>query len=367
MGRRWRRTRGGRRAGRCRRVLRRALRPAFLVPFLLVLGSGSLLSAGPAAAAGNGRFSIAPTSSATTQRTYFTPVLSPGVTTNDSVVVVNETTQPLTLDLYAADALTTKSGQFALQPNFKPRRAMGAWIHLPVSKVTVPARSGDVVPFTYHPPANVPPGDYAGGIVAEATAGTVTKRGPLRVQALDAVGTAVYGRVSGPLHPRLAVTAVSLTTTSPFSAQFGGAVDATVTYSITNTGNENLKPQVTVSLSPLLGGSPGTERVTLPQVLPGSTVTFSHTFDGVVPFGHLTATVTAHALGARGSGSVGVVVIPWGLVAVVVLLLLLVTYRRRRRRRRDRPGKPGDVPAGPGADDAEVATAGSAGSGARGP
>jgi hypothetical protein len=367
MGRSRRTTRGGWRAGRCRRVLRRVLRPAFLVPLLLALGSGSLLSTAPAAAAGNGRFSIGPASSATTQRTYFTPVLSPGVTSSDSVVVINETTQPLTLDLYAADALTTRSGQFALQPNFKPKRAMGAWIHLPVSKVTVPARSGDIVPFTYHPPANVPPGDYAGGIVAEETAGTVTKRGALRVQALDAVGTAVYGRVSGPLRPRLVVTAVSLTTTSPFAAQFGGAVDATVTYSITNTGNEDLKPQVTVSLSPLLGGGPGTARITFPQVLPGSTVTFSRTFDGVVPFGHLTAAVSAHALGAQGSGSVGAVVIPWGLVAVVVLLLLLVTHRRRRRRRRGRPGKPRDVPAGPGPDDAEVATTGSAGSGARGP
>jgi len=290
-----------------------------------------------AGAAGNGIFSIQPVSStAQHPRGYFTPVLTPGVVAHDQVVVVNESDKALTLDLYAAQALNTKSGGFALQPNFKPKKDMGAWIHLPYPTITIPAHSGDVVPFTYDPPAHVAPGDYAGGIVAEETHGTVTKAGAVRIQALLAVGTAVYGRVLGPLHARLAVTSVSVETTSPFVSNFAGPLDATVSYTITNTGNENLTPLASISLSPFIGNGPRA-RLTLPQMLPGSTVTFTHTFDGVNPLGHLTVAVAVKALSASGSGTAGTTVIPWGIVGIVVLAVLVMLLLWRRRHHRSPP------------------------------
>jgi hypothetical protein len=259
------------------------------------------------------------------------------VSTKTSVVVVNETDAPLTLRLYAADAYTSSSGAFTLQPPFKPKHHMGAWIQLPVDKITVAPRSGDIVPFTYNPPPDVASGDYAGGIVAEQTNGAVTKRGTVRISALEAVGSAVFGRVQGPINPRLAVSAVSVGTISSLATEFGGSVDAKVTYSVTNTGNKNLNPDVTVSLKPLFGSGPATEHVKLPQVLPGSTVTFTHTFHSVEAFGRLTATVVAHASGAEASGSSSTLVIPWALVAIVVILLLIIILRWRRRRNRRRP------------------------------
>ncbi len=300
----------------------------------------ALLGIGPASAAGNGRFSLSPVSEGTTTRTVFTPQLAPGQTSHDSLVVVNETSQPITLELYAADAYTARDGQFAVEPNFKPKKAMGAWIHLPVSQVTVPARGGEEVPFTYDPPGNVAPGDYAGGIMAEEKTGTVDRRGTVRVAVVDAVGSAVFGQVAGPLRPRLDVSSVSVSLKRTVASQFGGSVDADVTYSVTNTGNETLSPEVTVSLAPLVGGGPAPKRVRLPQILPGSTVTFSTTFAGVVTFGHLGATVTANAPGARATGAAGAVVVPWGLIAVVVLLVLALIVRRRRRARRRRATGP---------------------------
>ncbi|HUA95309.1 MAG TPA: DUF916 domain-containing protein [Acidimicrobiales bacterium] len=322
----------GRPRGRLRRVL------GFLVPVAGVAAAVALLLPGPmpASAAGNGKFSLAPVSLGTTTRTVFTPLLTAGQTSKDSLVVVNETSKPITLELYAADAYTARNGQFAVQPNFKPKKAMGAWIHLPISQVTVPARGGEEVPFSYNPPGNVAPGDYAGGIMAEEKTGTVDRKGTLRLQELQAVGSAVFGQVAGPLHPRLDVSAVSVSVHTTFASQFGGSVDATVTYSVTNTGNETLSPTVTVSLSPLLGGGPAPKRVKLPQILPGSTVTFAKTFDGVVPFGSLSATVTADAPGAKATGTASAVVIPWGLVAIVALVILALLLRRRRRRARQR-------------------------------
>lgn len=300
------------------------------------------VGAGPAGAIGNGDFSIAPASSSQFGRTVFAPVLSAGVIDRDDVVVVNETAAPLKLHLYAADAYTSRSGGFIVQPPYKPKRLMGKWIHLPISTVTVAPKSGDVIPFSYHPPAGVPSGDYAGGIVAAQVNGqSVQQKGTERVRAVEAVGVAVYGRVRGPLTPRLAVTGVSVSTHGSFGSEFGGPVDATVTYSVTNTGNQNLKPTVTVHLSPLVGSGQSARRH-LPQILPGSTVTFSRTFDSIVPFGHLTATVTATRIGVTSSGSGGSVVVPWGIVVVLVLLVALYVLRRRRRRRSGRlPGTDG--------------------------
>jgi hypothetical protein len=252
------------------------------------------------------------------------------VQSTDTVVIGNETHAPLTLHVYASDAFTTRAGGFALQPDYKPKKAMGAWIHLPVSHITIPPLNGDVVKFTYNPPANVPPGDYNGGIVAEETKGPVNKRGTVRVQSLYAVGVAVFGRVSGPLHPRLAVTKVAVHATRPLASQFGGPVKATVTYSVTNTGNQNLTPNIAVSLSPLIG-SAKTSHSKVSLLLPGSTVTLHKTFDSTLPFGHLSASVVAGSMGASSSGGARAVVVPWGLVVIVILLLFLLLFRRHRK------------------------------------
>ncbi len=235
---------------------------------------------------------------------------------------------------------------FALQPDYKPKKEMGAWIHLPVSQVMIPPRSGDVLKFTYNPPPNVPPGDYTGGIVAEETRGPVNKSGTVRVQSLLAVAVGVFGDVKGPLHPRLAVTGVTIKTTRSCVSQLGGPVDATVTYSVTNTGNQNLTPNVAVSLSPLLG-SGTTQHTRVALLLPGSTVTLHHTFKSVVPFGHLSTTIVAGSTSASSSGSVGVVVIPWALVVIVAILLILLLYRRHRRNKRREDGGTEDEPKDP--------------------
>ena len=354
---------GGRVGGGTLRVVLAVLVALLAVPVL------SVVAALPASAIGNGTFALKPVSTSPTNRAIFTPLLSAGIPEQDAVAVENLTTTTLSLYLYASDGYTDEQGSFALEPNFKPKVKMGKWIHLPVTAVTLPPKSGDVVHFTYNPPANAAPGDYAGGIVAEEEHGPVNKKGHVHVQVLKAVGIAVLGRVNGPLTPNLAVTHVTVTTTSPLVSQFGGPVDATVTYSVSNTGNETVKPAVTVSLSPLIGGAHKVH-VQMPKILPGSTVTFRHLFTSVVPFVVLSATVTAKADGVTATGSGKAVVIPWALVAIVVVLIVLFfVIRRRRRRRSEQSGTesgatpPGSTPAGPG-ESSEAAPPSAVGSGA---
>jgi hypothetical protein len=295
------------------------------------------VSSEPAGATGNGIFSIAPTTAPGSNpiqfRPFFNPQLQPGGSASDSVTVTNETASPMTLRLYAADAFNTSNGAFSIRPRYWPKNHMGAWIQLPIGLVTLPGHSADLIPFSYSVPSDVTPGDYAGGIVAEQTQSTPGQNGSVHIGVLQAVGVAVFGRVAGPLHPDLAVTAVSIGINRSIASQFGGAVDATVKYSVTNTGNQNLRPKVKVALSPLFGG--GQSHVAqLRQVLPGSTVTFVETFKNVVPFGYLSATVTANALGMQSTATSNSLVIPWGLVAILVILVVFVWWMIRRRRRR---------------------------------
>lgn len=329
-----------------------ALVSATLLAVAVVLPVGSVVFAPAASAAGNGLFAMSPASSpGAPPPQWLSPVLSPGVPSHDAFDLANLTKNTLDLNLYAADAITNTTGAFDVEPSYAPKKHMGAWIHLPVTTVSLPPLTGEKITFTYDPPPNVPPGDYPGGIVAVETTGSITKRGAVRVRSVQALGVAVYGRVPGPLHPSLVVTNVSLKTTSPLVSQFGGPVDVTVNYSVTNTGNESLTPIVTLSLSPLIGSGPR-GRVKMHQILPGSTVDLTHTFDTVIPFGAVSATVTVHAAHASATGSSSAIVIPWGLVAiVVVLIVLIVLYVRRRRRSRPEagggPAQPGGTPSGP--------------------
>lgn len=319
----------------------RVLLPAFVV--VAAASAGSVIAGeAPASAIGNGRISLAPTTSGGHARQVFTPVLTAGGTATDEVSVANLTTHQINVQLYAADAYNSPTGSFAIKPDFEPKVHMGKWIHLAVPSLTLPPLSGDLVPFTYEVPGNVAPGDYAGGIVAVQTTGAPINHGHVRFRAEYAIGVPVLGSIPGTLNPRLEVSAVSVTTTRPFASQFGGPVDAKVTYSVTNAGNEDLKPTITVSLSPLIGGGATFQQKLPAALLPGSTVTFHHTFDSVAPFGSLTATVTAQTHVTEATGSSTAIVIPWGIVVIVVLLIVLVVLFVRRRRR-SRPGPSSDL------------------------
>jgi hypothetical protein len=348
-----------------------------MIVVLAGLPAGAIAAQLPASAASNGSFAVAPLNAKTGHpRGLYAPVLPPGGTGSDKLSVANLTNSPMKLNLYAADAYNAATGSFTIQPDYKPKLHMGAWIHLAVPSVTIAPQSGYIVPFTYTVPANEPPGDYAGGIVAVQTTNNVAKTGPVRTRVLNAIGIPVLGTIPGPLHPRLAVTAVSIATKSTLATQFGGSVDATVTYSITNTGNQDLTPVITVSLSPFIGGAVKDQRRLHGALFPGSTVTFRHTFDNVQPYGALTANVTAHTAKASATGSSTAVIIPWGIVAIVVLLIVLIVWLVRRRRRRSRPGPPSEFAQSQGAPPGPAGGAGAppvppapvgGGPGARGP
>jgi LPXTG-motif cell wall-anchored protein len=302
----------------------------------------SVAGAPPAHAADNGLWSVFPSSlpgSGGKVRPFFEVDLRPGLPATDSVAISNKTDQPLTFLLYAADALNLDNGGFGLQPPNKPQRDLGAWIELPGTQLTVPARSMVNLPFTINVPQDATPGDHVGGIVAVNKAVTQQEtqsdsggRGSLSVQ--NAVGTRVYGRVAGPLKPSLRITDIEIDHTTSVASLFGAPTDVSVSYTVQNTGNVRLTPTATGEVSSLFGAvSEELPRRKLPELLPRNEVTIRERVTDVLPWLRLSASVTAVAGDTRATGEASTLVIPWLFLLVLVLVAAGVWWWRRRRAR----------------------------------
>jgi hypothetical protein len=148
-------------------------------------------------------------------------------------------------------------------------------------------------------------------------------------------------RVAGALHPALGVA--GLLTSYQGSANPVGGGNATVTYTITNTGNVRLGYAQQVTISGWFG-SATVHPPPLAQLLPGDSIAVHARVPDVWPAGPLTAKVTLTAMPVAGTTSPPVPVtdesyslfeFPWPqLVALVLLALLgLAAWWGVRRRR----------------------------------
>ena len=147
---------------------------------LVVVAASSFLSLGTevhtAGAANNGQYSIFPaTVSGGSSRQYFNYLVNPGSIVTDAVTVTNQTTQPISFKLYAADASNAQGGGFTINPPQSPLTTVGKWVQLSTLGFELPPHTLANVPFTLKIPAGETPGDYAGGIVLSPTTPAIEK------------------------------------------------------------------------------------------------------------------------------------------------------------------------------------------------
>ncbi|MDT0440516.1 MULTISPECIES: WxL protein peptidoglycan domain-containing protein [Streptomyces] len=277
-------------------------------------------------------------------RSSFSHAVNPGGRIEDAMVVANHGKDPLRLTVYAADGYTTGKGQLDLLTEEKRSTGVGAWVRPGKSAVTVaPGRTAEI-PFTVTVPRDATPGDHVGGILtslrqADDTEGIAVDR---------RLGIRVKLRVSGALRPALAVERPHVDyhgTADPF-----GQGDATVTYTLHNTGNAMLSGAQQVTLT----GPFGTLRTDAgaiaapPELLPGERWTVTVPVHGVTPALRLTATVTVTPAITDAAGSTTSLppveatvtgwAVPWTLVLALLCLASAATavflLRRRGRARR---------------------------------
>jgi len=298
---------------------------------LVVLGL-SAVGAGPSAAADTDVTWTVRTASNDLgdDRTGFEYTVDPGARVDDAMVVANHGTAPLDLAVYAADGYTTDSGQLDLLVGGEESHGVGTFVAAAVDHVTVPPGETVDVPFTVAVPDGATPGDYAGGLVTSL----VAPDDEAGINVDRRLGIRVDVHVGGELAPALAVEDVHVTyhgTVDPF-----GTGDATVTYTLHNTGNVALSAAQQASATGPFGwlaASAGTVAAP-PQLLPGETWTVTATVPDVRPAFRLTATATVSPLLTDASGSTtsltpvvvtaGTWAVPWTLLALLVLVAAAV-------------------------------------------
>ncbi|WP_422771446.1 WxL protein peptidoglycan domain-containing protein [Plantactinospora sp. WMMC1484] len=278
-------------------------------------------------------------------RASFGYKLDPGARVTDYVAVTNHSARPLTLSLYASDAVTTPQGGFDLLPGGQRPVDVGSWVRLTAPTLTIPSTSRMDVPFTLTVPENATPGDHVGGIVASLAATTTDGQGN-QVAVDHRVGARIYLRVTGELRPALALEGLRVDHRASGNPFAGGEIVATAT--IRNTGNVRLAGQPMTESAGLFGlGRRSASGTALPEILPGGAVRTTVRLRGVAPLFRLTVTTTVVPAAVEGqaldphpaeaSEEVTVWAVPWRQLLLVLLVLgavgALLMLRRRRRRR----------------------------------
>ncbi|MFI5935897.1 WxL protein peptidoglycan domain-containing protein [Actinoplanes sp. NPDC051494] len=278
-------------------------------------------------------------------RSSYSYSVNPGGTVEDAMIVANRGKDPVELTVYAADGFTTDTGQLDVGTRDKKAVAVGAWLKAGTTALTIPAGRTVEVPFAVTVPANATPGDYVGGLVTSMTQPDQTET----INVERRLGIRVKLRVGGDLLPTVAIEDLHVGYAGSLNPFTKG--DATVTYTIHNTGNAALSAQQTAEIT----GPFGTFRARAgtieqsPELLPGESWKVTVPVPGIAPAFRLTATATLTPVLTDASGSLtslkpvtataGTWAGPWALLLLVVLLIAAViaatiVSRRRRVRRK---------------------------------
>jgi hypothetical protein len=280
-------------------------------------------------------------------RSNFSLSATPGAILFDDVSALNFSTKPLSLQLYATDAIETAGGGFGLLPESTKPVGAGSWITIPPDDATVqvPAASATgpgqiVVPITVHVPDKASPGDHAGGVVVSLrTVGTNASGQNVVLE--QRVGTRVYIRVSGTIAPRLVVSDVHGAyqgTLNPI-----GQGRARISYRVTNAGNVSLSVSQSIAVSGLLGSQSHVDMARVPLLLPGASLAESASVAHVWPqfLEHATVTARSHVIVdssnvvsvAAASSSTRLWAVPWTLLIIIAAIVIAIVVLLRRRSR----------------------------------
>ncbi|GIG37546.1 COG1470 family protein [Cellulomonas pakistanensis] len=277
------------------------------------------------------------------ERPNFAYTLPPGGTLADAIVVTNKGDAPLSLDVYAADGFLTADGTLDVLEAGEESTALGAWVRVETPEIVVQPDAAVEVPFTLTVPEDAQPGDYAAGVVSSllvenAEGVSVDRR----------LGSRVHLRVSGDLAPALALSDVRVDYDAGGNPVAPGA--ATVSFTVTNTGNARVAPTEAVQVAGLFGwGRARAEAVEVPELIPGASVQRSVRVEGVWPLvrtsarvalgGEVVALPGAAATDAAPAvpavaASAAAWAVPWAAVGALALVVALVALRVAAGRRR---------------------------------
>lgn len=319
---------------------RRAVHATLIAAVLAVLGAVAPALPALAAEADDVNWTVRTASNDFgADRTNFSYTIDPGSTISDALVVANHGQTPVDLTVYASDGFTSADGQLSLLVAGEQSHAIGTWVAPGAGAVTVAAGETATIPFSVSVPANATPGDYAGGIVTSLTVPDAASG----VNVDRRLGIRVNLRVGGEIAPALALEDMSVSWQGGLNPFAGG--DATVVYTLHNSGNATISAQPNAHLSGIFGMFPvdGAGDTDVRQLLPGERAVHTVTIAGVPPLFALLASTTITPLVMDAAGSLSPIAevsanavgpaVPWTLLVILALIVVGAALLRTRRLR----------------------------------
>jgi hypothetical protein len=220
--------------------------------------------------------------------------IPPGATISDHVAVFNRGCVSAAFGVYLTDATgSTTSGALTFLPANTKSTDIGAWTGFPghVNQVSaiIAGGKGIIEPFTITVPSNATPGDHTGGMIAQVGVPHRTSTGQM-VTLYQRIAIPVELRVAGPLTASLKVQNLNAGFSNPVNPF--GTGSASVTYTVTNSGNVRLAGSQLVTVSGSLGGNDTIRPPVLPMVLPGDSIRVTVRAPGLYPAGPVHAKVS---------------------------------------------------------------------------
>lgn len=332
------------------------------------------LSFAPRAANAQGpvSFGIRPARSASesvANRGYFTHTLEPGTQANDVAVVVNGSSDPVNLILYAAEGITAINGSVAFGGADDEGSGPRSWLSAGVSELNLAPGDSISVPFTIRVPIDALPGDHVAGWVVEGPPKTGGSGG-VELTVLERVGVAVVVRVPGPVREQLILGTMCLNqeTGSHYVEMTVGNAGNVLTTAVGSLRIETEDQQqvikdVSIEMGSIVPGDTTLYRADLPAALASGDYVATTTLqqsdgrilqastsinvadiyaNGCLPFREVAGAgpdAPIDAITNLVSGSD----FPWltiGLIALVLLLIALLLAREIWTRRRRNIGRP---------------------------
>lgn len=249
-----------------------------LLMSLAGLGLALLAWPGTALADGEVSFGLRPTKGVEGRPetfSYFSHELAPGAVLTDEALVMNSGEVPVTLKLYAADAMTAINCGTAFAQQGQETNGVARWLSLSLGEVSLEPGEEMVVPFTINVPADASPGHHVAGLVLEAPpSGEAAPSGEGEAQfaanVIRQAAVAVVIDVPGPHVAGLEITGISMKEQDENQG-------ATFVIAVHNTGNIFVKGEGSLVIKDWQGTELASVPLKMDTVLPGDATHFQVT------------------------------------------------------------------------------------------
>lgn len=264
-------------------------------------------------------------------KSWFIYTLKPGEVEEAKVNVVNQSDQLADVKIYPVDAVTTKDGAFAPQPEDREKVDVGAWITMSVSELSLKPNETKAVDFTIKVPENAEVGDHMGAIVVQSKEAPEAEKGTV-MKVVSRVGARIYLTVPGEIIKELEFKDFN------WKMEEGQVV---FYLTLANKGNVRIAPKGEIEIQDESGNAVDKIKITEREVFPKDTIVLPTRWEKTIA-GKFTALATVDYGGEKPltkelsfevesvQGPKKILLIIGSIIGGIIILLIIFFIIRRK-------------------------------------